>query len=76
MEKIQISPSILSLRDNGQVGVKIVNTLNKVEFFPIEVISDTKDGMWISGLPMNSNIIIVGQEYAPVGKEVNFEEIE
>ena len=72
----KISPSILSLRDNGQVGVKIVNTLNKVEFFPIEVISDTKDGMWISGLPKNSNIIIVGQEYAPVGKEVNFEEIE
>ena len=71
----KISPSILSLKDNGTVGIKIVNKKNIVEFFPIEVISDTNEGMWISGIPKESNIITVGQEYAPIGEEVNFDKI-
>ena len=73
VEAHKISPSILSLKDDGNVGIKIVNNKNIVEFFPIEVVSDTNEGMWISGIPKKSNIIIVGQEYAPVGEEVNFE---
>ena len=71
----KISPSILTLKDNGEVGIKIVNNNNFVEFYQINVVSDTNEGMWISGIPNNSNIIVVGQEYASVGEEVNFEKI-
>ena len=46
-----------------------------MEFYQINVVSDTNEGMWISGIPNNSNIIVVGQEYASVGEEVNFEKI-
>ena len=70
----KISPSILTLKDNGEVGIKIVNKNNLVEFFPIEIVSDTNNGMWISGIPNNSNIIIVGQEYVGICEKVNFEE--
>ena len=71
----KISPSILSLMDNGEIGIKIVNNNNIVEFFPVEVVSDTNEGMWISGIPEVSNIIVVGQEYASVGKKVNYKSI-
>ena len=71
----KISPSILSLRDNGDVGIKIVNENNIVEFYTIEVISDTSDGMWITGIPNTSNIIVVGQDYAPIGDKVNLDKI-
>ncbi len=71
----KISPSILSLRDNGEIGIKIVNENNIVEFYNIEVISDTKDGMWVTGIPNISNIIIVGQDYAPIGDKVNLDKI-
>jgi len=75
VEAHKISPSILSLKDDGNVGIKIVNKNNIVEFYPIEVVLDTNEGMWISGIPKKSNIIVVGQEYAPIGEEVNFENI-
>ena len=61
--------------DNGEIGIKIVNNNNIVEFFPVEVVSDTNEGMWISGIPEVSNIIVVGQEYASVGKKVNYKSI-
>ncbi|PPR43137.1 MAG: Cobalt-zinc-cadmium resistance protein CzcB [Alphaproteobacteria bacterium MarineAlpha5_Bin11] len=67
----KISPSILSLMDNGEIGIKIVNKESIVEFFPIDVISDTNQGMWISGIPDTSDIIVVGQEYATIGKKVD-----
>ena len=71
----KISPSILSLRDNGEMGIKIVNENNVVEFYNIEVISDTNDGMWVTGIPNISNIIVVGQDYAPIGDKVNLDKI-
>ena len=77
-EKIKahkISPSILSLRDNGEMGIKIVNENNIVEFYNIEVISDTNDGMWVTGIPNISNIIVVGQDYAPIGDKVYLDKI-
>ena len=72
-EKIKahkISPSILSLRDNGEMGIKIVNENNIVEFYNIEVISDTNDGMWVTGLPNEVNLIISGQEYISTGQQI------
>ena len=41
----------------------------------IEDISDTKDGMWVNGIPNVSNIIVVGQDYAPIGDKVNLDKI-
>ena len=57
------------------MGIKIVNENNIVEFYNIEVISDTNDGMWVTGIPNISNIIVVGQDYAPIGDKVNLDKI-
>lgn len=66
----KIPPSILTLQDDGTVGVKIINKENKVEFFPITKEMDTIDGMWVSGLPNEVRIIVSGQEYTTVGQNV------
>ena len=71
----KISPSILSLKDDGTIGIKIINEENLVEFYKIEVVSDTNNGMWITGIPNFSSIIVVGQEYVQIGEKVNFEKI-
>ncbi len=47
----KIPPSILTLLDDGTVGVKAVNKENNVVFYPTKTIKDTIDGMWVSGLP-------------------------
>ena len=62
----KIPPSILTLQDDGTIGVKGLNSNNKVVFYPIQTVKDTVDGMWVSGLPEESNLIISGQEYVTI----------
>ncbi len=64
----KISPSILTLKDDGTVGIKTVNNENKVIFYPTEKIKDTIDGMWVKGLPDEVRIITSGQEYVNEGQ--------
>ena len=67
----KISPSILLLADNGELGVKTVNSENMVEFFPVQIIQDTEEGIWIAGLPDFSNIIVLGQGFVETGQIVS-----
>jgi len=69
----KISPSILTLKDDGSVGVKALSKENTVIFFPIQKVKDTVDGMWVSGLPNEVNLIISGQEYVTIGQSINLE---
>jgi len=67
----KIPPSILTLLDDGTVGVKAVDNENMVTFYPTKTIKDTIDGMWVSGLPEKVNLIVSGQEYISIGETVN-----
>ena len=67
----KIPPSILTLLDDGTVGVKAVDNENKVIFYPTKTIKDTIDGMWVSGLPEKVNLIVSGQEDISIGETVN-----
>ena len=67
----KIPPSILTLLDDGTVGVKAVDNENMVTFYPTKTIKDTIDGMWVSGLPEKVNLIVSGQEYISIGDTVN-----
>ena len=67
----KISPSILLLADNGELGVKTVNSENMVEFFPVQIIQDTEEGIWVAGLPDFSNIIVLGQGFVETGQIVS-----
>ena len=71
----KISPAILSLNDQGKLGIRTVDENNSVEFKEIEILEDTTDGLWISGLNENERIITLGQEYVFQGQTVNVKEI-
>jgi len=68
----KISPSILALGDQGELGVKIITDNNLVGFKKIEIIEDTSDYMLVTGLDKTEKIIIVGQQYVSNGEKVNF----
>ena len=63
--------SILRLDEAGNLGVRVVNKENLVEFYKVEIIQDTEKGVWISGLPFNSRIITVGQDYVNNNEKVD-----
>ena len=69
----KIPPSVLTLQDDGAIGIKAVDENNNVIFYPIKKEIDTIDGMWVSGLPNRVNIIITGQEYITTGQIVEIE---
>ncbi len=70
----KISPAILSLNDQGKLGVRTVTADNKVEFKEINILEDTNSGMWVSGLGQEARIITLGQEYVFQGQTVNVKE--
>ena len=63
----RVSPSLLTLDDAGNVGVKIINDDAKVEFVVADIALSTSDGVWLAGLPETATIITVGQGYVASG---------
>ena len=66
----KLSSALLALDDAGVLGVRIVNEADLVEFKPVELIGEEKDGIWVTGLPDTATIITVGQEYVFDGEKV------
>ncbi|HBM14585.1 MAG TPA: hypothetical protein DD390_17975, partial [Rhodospirillaceae bacterium] len=71
-----ISPALLTLDDQGTVGVKAIDAESRVIFYPIDIVEDTADGMWIDGLPQKVTLITVGQAFVAPGVKVKAVEAE
>ena len=67
----RVSPSLLTLDDAGNVGVKIINEEGEVEFVVADVALSTNEGVWVAGLPDLATIITVGQGFVVPGTMVN-----
>lgn len=67
----RISPSLLTLDDVGNVGIKIINEKGLVEFVVADVALSTNNGIWLTGLPQDATIITVGQGYVQSGSLVD-----
>ncbi len=65
-----VPQSALTLNDEGALGLRTVNDANVVEFHKVVLIRDTADGVWVTGLPTEAHVIVVGQEYVIEGVEV------
>lgn len=65
-----ISPALLTLDDTGLLGLRAVGANDIVEFYPIKILSDTPQGVWVAGLPETINLITVGQDFVREGDQV------
>jgi len=63
--------SVLTLDDEGVLGVRAVDAESKVAFFPVTIMKDTREGVWVAGLPPSVDIITLGQEFVTAGETVN-----
>jgi multidrug efflux system membrane fusion protein len=66
----RVSPSLLTLDDAGNIGIKIINEAGAVEFIVADIALSSSDGVWISGLPDTATIITVGQGFVTSGSVV------
>ena len=66
-----IPSSLLSLDDQGRIGVRILDEENRVMFNLVQIVGDANNGVWVLGLPETVRLITVGQEYATSGAIVD-----
>jgi membrane fusion protein, multidrug efflux system len=60
--------SVLTLDDAGTLGIRVVEDGNRVAFRPVSIVRDTREGVWVAGLPSTVEVITVGQEYVVDGQ--------
>jgi multidrug efflux system membrane fusion protein len=65
-----LSPELLSLGEDGELGIKTVGNDNRVEFHPVSIVQASPEGVWFTGLPDTSRIITVGQGFVQAGQNV------
>lgn len=65
----RVPKSALTLDDLGRLGLRLAEG-SASKFYPIEVVRDDPDGIWVSGLPDVATVIVVGQEFVSDGREI------
>ena len=65
-----VSPAILSLSEDGLLGLKTIDSDNRVRFHEVVVERAQRDGVWVSGLPSDARIITIGQGFVSAGEIV------
>ena len=70
IDAIKLSPAMLTLADNGDVGVRMVDADDVVRFQQVTIIDDAEDGIWVTGLPTEVRVVSEGQDYLATGLKV------
>lgn len=65
-----VSPAILTLNDDGVLGVRTVDGEDIVRFVAVDILGNGEGGVWLSGLPPTVQVITVGQEFVRDGDRV------
>ena len=65
-----LSPAVLTLSDDGRIGVRIVDAEDIVRFEPVSILSESPEGIWVSGLADGQRLITIGHEYVRAGQKV------
>jgi len=62
-----IPSKILTLNSDGTVGVRYLDYDDVVRFASVKTIDEDANGIWVTGLPESTRIIVQGQDYVAVG---------
>ncbi|MEP1963288.1 efflux RND transporter periplasmic adaptor subunit [Tateyamaria sp.] len=62
--------SALTLNADGQLGLRTLDENSVVQFVSVNMVRDTVEGVWLTGLPDRADVIVVGQEFVTAGVKV------
>lgn len=66
----KITPSVLMLNDKGILGIKVIRDLDIVKFLPVTILEDSEDGIWVTGIPNQIQLITQGQGFVEDDQKV------
>ena len=62
--------SVITLSDDGVIGLRVVGADNLAQFVPVMLIDDTEAGLVVAGVPTGVRIITAGQDLVRDGDQV------
>lgn len=68
----RVAPSIISLDEAGQIGLKTVED-GRVVFHPVQIVKTEIDSVWVTGLDDEATLITLGQGFVRDGEDVRAE---
>ena len=66
----KVPRSALTISSAGEIGVRIVDAADKVQFVPVKIVEDQQDTMWLSGIESGARFIVRGQDFVREGQKV------
>ncbi|RFC67717.1 MULTISPECIES: efflux RND transporter periplasmic adaptor subunit [Mesorhizobium] len=70
VDAVALPRSVVTLSATGDLGIRAVDSANKVVFFPIDLVDDTPTGLLLAGIPADARVIMAGQDLVKEGDEV------
>lgn len=68
---VVVPRSIITLAEDGQLGLRIVGPDNLAQFAAVKIIDDTPDGLVVTGVPEGVRIVTAGQDLVSNGEKVD-----
>lgn len=67
---MHVTPALMALNEAGELGVKVVDN-DIVHFVPINMVKSDNQGVWLTGLGQQADIITLGQGFVKEGDKVD-----
>lgn len=69
-DSVILPRSVVTLSQDGDLGIRAVDAASKVVFYPIDLVDDTQNGLVLGGIPADAQVIVAGQDLVKEGDEV------
>lgn len=69
VEAHEVPQSALTLDDQGRLGVRVAEN-GRARFFPVEIVREGPEALWVTGLPETARVMVAGQEFVTDGRAV------
>lgn len=67
---VTVPRSVITLNDQGQLGLRVVGADNLAQFIAVQIVDDTEAGLIVAGVPADVRIIVAGQDLVRDGEQV------
>jgi multidrug efflux system membrane fusion protein len=72
----RVSPAVLALDADGRLGVKTVTADQRVAFQSVEIVRSEPEGVWVTGLPEPTRLIVRGGGFVSPGEKVKVSRVD
>ncbi|WP_274423303.1 efflux RND transporter periplasmic adaptor subunit [Chelativorans sp. YIM 93263] len=76
VETAALPRSVVTLNSEGELGIRAVDDADVVNFYPVDIVDDTPEALFLAGIPADTRVIVAGQDFVTEGERVNVDTID